>query len=187
MWKSLSVTVRRMPLAEILSAYRPAFGGETWKRAIPGLLADADDARIIELLRAELAVHGDFREPIVVDPGGGDILDGMHRIAAAALSEHDGLHVTDDYQDLPEKRRVQVVLDAGVVTAGVVDRLTRVLGSFPFAGDWTNCELLLPGDDQVTGWWHCPPGLDDRLGEELVDRAAAAGVRLSLVSISDVD
>jgi hypothetical protein len=176
-----------MPLAEILSAYRPAFGGETWARAIPDMLSDADDARIVELLRAELTAHGDFREPIVVEPGERDVLDGMHRIVAAALSEHDALHVTDDYLDLPEKRRVQVVLAAAAVTSAVVDRLAKVLGSFPFAGTWTNCDLMLPGADQVTGWWHCPPGLDDRLGEELVNRAAEAGFRLSLFSVSAVE
>ncbi|WP_436534092.1 hypothetical protein [Actinoplanes sp. HUAS TT8] len=176
------MTVRRMPLTEILATYRPPAGGDTWKRAIPDLLADPDDARIVDLLRAELVAHGDFREPIVVEPQERDVLNGLHRIAAALLSKQEALDVTDTYDDLPEKRRVAIAL-AGPVTAALVDRLTKVLFSFPFEGGWTNCDMLFPGDDRVTGWWHCPAGLDERLGEELVSRAAAAGIRLRVVAI----
>src|SRR4051794_32613762 len=105
-----------MPLREVLATYRPPVGGETWKKAIPDLLADADDARIVDLLRAELQEHGDFREPIVVEPAEGDILDGLHRIVAAVLSGHDALDVADTYEDLPPKRRIQIVLAARPVT-----------------------------------------------------------------------
>src|SRR4051812_33634796 len=122
-----------MPLTEILAAFRPPAGGETWRTAIPDLLADPDDARIVELLRAELSAHGDFREPIVVEPEDRDVLNGLHRIVAAVLSEHEALDVADTYDDLPEKRRVQVVLAAVPVSSALVDRLTRVLFSFPFA------------------------------------------------------
>ncbi|SNS25446.1 hypothetical protein SAMN06264365_112179 [Actinoplanes regularis] len=176
-----------MPLQEILATYRPPVGGDTWKEAIPDLLADPDDARIVELLRAELTRHGDFREPIVVEPQDRDILNGLHRIAAAVLHEHDGLDVTDTFDDLPPRRRVVVVLAAGAVNSTVVDRLTKILWSFPFAGGWTNCDLMFPGDAEVTGWWHCPEGLDAALGDELVVRAADEGIRLRLISVTDVD
>ncbi|MFI1991860.1 hypothetical protein [Actinoplanes sp. NPDC020271] len=187
LWNPFAVTVRRMPLSEILAMYRPPAGGERWKRAIPDLLADPDDARIVDLLRAELVAHGDFREPIVVEPGEGDVLDGLHRIVAAVLSKQEAMDVTDTYDDLPRKRRIAIVLRAIPVTAALVDRLTKVLFSFPFEGGWTNCDLLLPGDDEVTGWWHCPAGLDERLGEELVARAAASGVGLGVLSIAPAD
>lgn len=176
-----------MPITEILATYRPPAGGDTWKRAIPDLLADPDDARVVDLLRAELVAHGDFREPIVVEPAEGDVLNGLHRIVAAVLSKHEALDVTDTYDDLPEKRRIAIGLRVAPVTAALVDRLTKVLFSFPFEGGWTNCDLLFPGDDEVTGWWHCPAGLDERLGEELVTRAAGAGIGLSVVSIVPAD
>jgi hypothetical protein len=185
--KPFRVTVRRMPLREILATYRPPAGGETWKRAIPDLLADPGDARIVDLLRAELVAHGDFREPIVVEPAEGDVLNGLHRIVAAVLSEQESMDVADTYDDLPEKRRIAIVLRAVPVTGALVDRLAKVLSSFPFEGGWTNCDLLFPGDDEVTGWWHCPAGLDERLGEELVARAAAAGIGVSVVSIAPAD
>ncbi|WP_221320484.1 hypothetical protein [Actinoplanes sp. L3-i22] len=181
------MTVRRMPLSEVLATYRPPVGGDTWKRAIPDLLADPDDARIVDLLRAELLEHGDFREPIVVEPAEGDVLNGLHRIVAAVLSEHAALDVADTYEDLPEKRRIQIGLAARPVTSALVDRLTKVLFSFPFAGGWTNCDLLFPGDDELTGWWNCPAGLDEALGAELVGRAAAAGIRLTVISISPAE
>ncbi|MFC3990079.1 hypothetical protein [Actinoplanes siamensis] len=176
-----------MPLPEILATYRPPAGGDTWERAIPDLLADPDDARVVELLRAELAAYGDFREPIVVEPAERDILDGLHRIVAAVLTEHAALDVADTYEDLPERRRIRVVLAVPGLTSAAVDRLATVLRSFPLAGDWTTCDLLLPGDGQVTGWWTCPAGLDERLGAELASRATEAGLRLSLLAISDVD
>jgi hypothetical protein len=176
-----------MPLREVLATYRPPVGGDTWKKAIPDLLADADDARIVDLLRAELQEHGDFREPIVVEPAERDVLNGLHRIVAAVLSEHGALDVADTYEDLPQKRRIQIVLAARPVTAALVDRLTKVLFSFPFGGGWTNCDLLFPGDADLTGWWNCPAGLDERLGEELIGRAAAAGIRLTVVSIDPAD
>ncbi|AEV85329.1 hypothetical protein ACWT_4309 [Actinoplanes sp. SE50] len=180
------MTVRRVTLAEILSFYRPAVGGDTWEQAIPDLLADPDDARIVDLLRSELVAHGDFAEPIVVDQQDRDILNGMHRIAAAVLNRQSALDVADTYADLPEKRRVLVVLGAEALSAAVVDRLTKVLWSFPFAGGWTNCDVMFPGDGRVSGWWHCPDGRDRALGDELVIRAAEAGIRLTVESITEV-
>ncbi|GAA4608811.1 hypothetical protein GCM10023107_88490 [Actinoplanes octamycinicus] len=176
-----------MPLTEVLAAFRPAFGGVTWKRAIPGILADPDSAQVVELLRAELVLHGGFAEPILVDPGAREILDGMHRIAAAVLTEHDALDLTDTEADLPEKRLVLATLGVAAMSSGAVDRLARALRSFPLAGGWTTCGMLFPGDDQVSGWWRCPPGQDTTLGAELVVRATRAGVPVSLISITGVD
>lgn len=176
-----------MPLTEVLAAFRPAFGGVTWKRAVPGLLADPDSAQVVELLRAELVLHGGFAEPILVDPAAREILDGMHRIAAAVLNEHDALDLTDSEADLPEKRLVLATLKVPGLSSGAVDRLARALRSFPFAGGWTTCGMLFPGTDQVSGWWRCPAGEDAPLGQELVNRATRAGVPVSLVSITGVD
>jgi hypothetical protein len=180
------VTVRRMPLTEVLAAFRPAAGGDTWKRAIPGMLSDPHSAQVVELLRAELTRHGSFTEPILVEVTHREVLDGMHRIAAAVLSKLDQLDVTDSPADLPEKRLVLAELGVALMSSAVVDRLARALRSFPFAGGWTNCDVLFPGEDQVSGWWHCPAGQDAALGDELVARAAKAGVPASLNAITEV-
>ncbi|WP_189335640.1 hypothetical protein [Actinoplanes ianthinogenes] len=176
-----------MPLSEVLAAFPPTFGGATWKRAIPGILADPDSAQVVELLRAELVLHGGFTEPILVDARAREILDGMHRIAAAVLNEHDTLDLTEDEADLPEKRLVLATLAVPAMSSAAVDRLARALRSFPFAGGWTTCGMLFPGSDQVSGWWRCPPGQDTTLGAELVARATRAGVPVSLISITGVD
>ncbi|TWG12354.1 hypothetical protein FHX34_105221 [Actinoplanes teichomyceticus] len=177
-----------MSPAEVLATYRPAFGGPGWKRAIRGLLADPGSAQRVELLRVELVRHGGFAEPIVVEPARREILDGMHRIAAAVLSEHDTLEVADSYADLPDRRRVQVVLGAGTaVGSWAVDRVAGALRSFPFAGGWTTCAGLFPGEREIVGWWHCPAGRDEALGAELIGRAARAGVRLTLGPITAID
>jgi hypothetical protein len=173
-----------MSLAEVLATYRPAFGGETWETAIPDLLADADSAQRVDLLRAELVLTSGFTEPIVVDPQARELLDGMHRVAAALLSRHDWVDVADDVADLPEKRRVRVELGADPMSSAIVDRLDRVLRSFPFGGGWSTCDVLLPGDGQISGWWVCPAGLDEALGAELVERASREGIRLRLLSIT---
>ncbi|KUL23702.1 ParB N-terminal domain-containing protein [Actinoplanes awajinensis] len=176
-----------MTLAEVLATYRPSVGGDTWKSAIPDLLADADSAQCVELLRSELVVNGGFAQPILVDPEAREILDGMHRIAAALRNRHDWLKVADSPSDLPDPRRVQATLGAAAVTSTLVDRLARVLRSFPFPGGWTNCDGLFPGDVTVTGWWQCPEGFDAELASELIARAAADGIELVLLSLTPLD
>ncbi len=178
----------RVDLGAFMDRYAPAYGPSSWPESIAELLRDSSDLEVVMQLVADLRADGRFRQPIVVDVEERQVLNGMHRIAAAHLAEVPTIEVDTEHVDHDaggwlvavrfrlEPAAGQAIDPADPAFLGWASswlRSVRVTGRA-----WATADIMSVVDMEermLEFCWNLDPQYGDALVQRVVELAAAGG------------
>jgi hypothetical protein len=178
----------------------PAYGGTSWDEVEASMLESPSDRFRLERLEQALRDEGRFVDPVLLDPDDLSVIDGMHRVVASLRTgvAIDVSFTSGEECPVTELREVHLrveVNDALLAAAWAegdepieLSAAVNALSSIPHDDGWIGAAVFAALDGRLDATWSPHAGSrmpeDERLTEILVERASAAGLRLTVLSIS---